>query len=45
MKAALGEFAWELLGSKRALPTRLQSHDFTFHHATASTALSAALTS
>ncbi|TDW23541.1 TIGR01777 family oxidoreductase [Kribbella kalugense] len=43
MKAALGEFAWELLGSKRALPTRLQSNNFTFHHPTAPTALSAAL--
>jgi uncharacterized protein (TIGR01777 family) len=45
MKAVLGEFAWELLGSNRALPTRLQSHDFTFHHPTAPTAISAALSS
>jgi uncharacterized protein (TIGR01777 family) len=45
MKAVLGEFAWELLGSNRALPTRLQSHDFTFHHPTAPTAISAALAS
>jgi uncharacterized protein (TIGR01777 family) len=45
MKAALGEFAWELLGSKRALPTRLQSNNFTFHHPTTPTAVSAALTS
>ncbi|MGW6277644.1 TIGR01777 family oxidoreductase [Kribbella sp. NPDC055071] len=43
MKAVLGEFAWELLGSNRALPTRLQSQDFTFHHPTAPTAISAAL--
>jgi uncharacterized protein (TIGR01777 family) len=43
MKAALGEFAWELLGSNRALPNRLQSQDFTFHHPTAPTAISAAL--
>ncbi|MER7245339.1 TIGR01777 family oxidoreductase [Kribbella sp. NPDC000426] len=43
MKAALGEFAWELLGSKRALPTRLQSAGFAFHHPTVTTALSAAL--
>ncbi|TCC33579.1 TIGR01777 family oxidoreductase [Kribbella sindirgiensis] len=43
MKAALGEFAWELLGSKRALPTRLQSTGFTFHHPTVTTAISAAL--
>ncbi|MEV0289683.1 MULTISPECIES: TIGR01777 family oxidoreductase [unclassified Kribbella] len=44
MKTVLGEFAWELLGSNRALPTRLQSTDFTFHHPTAPTAISAALT-
>jgi uncharacterized protein (TIGR01777 family) len=44
MKAALGEFAWELLGSNRALPTRLQSQNFAFHHPTAPTAISAALT-
>lgn len=43
MKAALGEFAWELLGSKRALPTRLQAAGFTFHHPTVTSALSAAL--
>lgn len=43
MKLALGEFAWELLGSKRALPTRLQSTGFTFHHPTITTAISAAL--
>ncbi|NIK60683.1 TIGR01777 family oxidoreductase [Kribbella shirazensis] len=43
MKAALGEFAWELLGSKRALPTRLQSHGFTFHHPTITPTISAAL--
>ncbi|MGW7687179.1 TIGR01777 family oxidoreductase [Kribbella sp. NPDC054772] len=43
MKAALGEFAWELLGSKRALPTRLQSNGFTFHHPTVAAAISAAL--
>jgi uncharacterized protein (TIGR01777 family) len=44
MKAVLGEFAWELLGSNRSLPTRLQSEGFTFHHPTAPSALSAALT-
>ncbi|TCO52123.1 hypothetical protein EV646_1011120 [Kribbella antiqua] len=44
MRAVLGEFAWELLGSNRALPTRLQSANFTFHHPTAPTALAAALT-
>jgi uncharacterized protein (TIGR01777 family) len=43
MKLALGEFAWELLGSKRALPTRLESTGFTFHHPTVTPAVSAAL--
>jgi uncharacterized protein len=45
MKAALGEFAWELVGSKRALPTRLQTNGFTFHHPTPQSAISAALSS
>ncbi len=45
VKAALGEFAWELLGSNRALPARLQSEGFTFHHPTAQSALSSALAS
>jgi uncharacterized protein (TIGR01777 family) len=44
MKTLLGEFAWELIGSKRALPTRLQSTNFTFHHPTVTAATSAALT-
>ncbi|GAA1615600.1 TIGR01777 family oxidoreductase [Kribbella karoonensis] len=44
MQLALGEFAWELLGSKRALPTRLQSTGFAFHHPQVATAISAALT-
>jgi NAD dependent epimerase/dehydratase family enzyme len=44
MKAVLSEFAWELLGSNRALPTRLQSTAFTFHHPTVQSAISAALT-
>ncbi|GAA2789136.1 TIGR01777 family oxidoreductase [Kribbella solani] len=43
MKVALGEFVWELIGSKRALPSRLQSNGFTFHYPTVATALSAAL--
>ncbi|MEU4601906.1 TIGR01777 family oxidoreductase [Kribbella sp. NPDC023972] len=43
VKTVLGEFAWELLGSNRALPTRLQSTAFTFHHPTAQSAISAAL--
>ena len=43
VKTVLGEFAWELLGSERALPTRLQSNGFTFHHPTVTAAISAAL--
>lgn len=43
LKTVLGEFSWELLGSKRAIPTRLQSTNFTFHHPTVPAALSAAL--
>ncbi|GAA0605732.1 TIGR01777 family protein [Kribbella sandramycini] len=43
MKAALGEFAWELLGSNRALPTRLQTAGFTFRHPNAPEAITAAL--
>ncbi|MFK4086050.1 TIGR01777 family oxidoreductase [Kribbella sp. NPDC020789] len=44
MRLALGEFAWELLGSKRALPTRLESSGFVFRHPTAADAVTAALT-
>ncbi len=40
----LGEFAWELLGSKRTLPTTLQTTGFTFTHPTPQLALAAALT-
>jgi len=43
MRLTLGEFAWELLGSKRALPPRLESAGFTFHHPTAPDAVTAAL--
>ncbi|WP_433167740.1 TIGR01777 family oxidoreductase [Kribbella sp. CA-247076] len=43
LKAVLGEFAWELIGSNRAIPTRLQSEGFTFHHPTAQSALTSAL--
>jgi len=43
MKTVLGEFAWELIGSKRAVPTRLESGGFTFHHPTVAAAISAAL--
>ncbi|MGC4942121.1 TIGR01777 family oxidoreductase [Kribbella sp. DT2] len=43
MTTFLGEFAWELLGSKRALPTALQTTGFTFSHPTPQQAVSAAL--
>jgi uncharacterized protein len=44
LTTALGEFAWELIGSKRALPNALLSTSFTFTHPTAKTALTSALT-
>ncbi|MFB6724775.1 TIGR01777 family oxidoreductase [Kribbella sp. NPDC056345] len=44
MRLALGEFAWELLGSNRALPTRLESASFTFTHPTPPDAVTAAFT-
>jgi uncharacterized protein len=44
LTTALGEFAWELIGSKRALPTTLQSTGFTFTHPTCPEALASALT-
>ncbi|ADB31754.1 domain of unknown function DUF1731 [Kribbella flavida DSM 17836] len=44
LTTALGEFAWELLGSKRALPQALQSTGFTFTHPTTPEALAATLT-
>ncbi|QNE21992.1 TIGR01777 family protein [Kribbella qitaiheensis] len=40
----LGEFGWELIGSKRALPTKLLTANFTFTHPTAPQALTASLT-
>ncbi|TDU87155.1 hypothetical protein EV138_0673 [Kribbella voronezhensis] len=40
----LGEFAWELIGSKRALPAKLLDAGFTFTHPTAEAALAATLT-
>jgi len=40
----LGEFAWELIGSNRALPTKLLATGFTFTHPTAPEAITAALT-
>jgi len=44
LTTTLGEFAWELIGSKRALPTTLQSTGFTFTHPTSSEAITSALT-
>jgi NAD dependent epimerase/dehydratase family enzyme len=41
----LGEFAWELIGSNRALPTKLLATGFTFTNPTAPEAITAALTS
>ena len=43
LTTVLGEFAWELIGSKRALPNALLSSSFTFTHPTAETALAATL--
>jgi uncharacterized protein (TIGR01777 family) len=43
LTTALGEFAWELIGSKKAVPTKLLATDFTFAHPTLTTALAAAL--
>ncbi|MFC0628270.1 epimerase [Kribbella deserti] len=43
MKAIVGEFAWELLGSKRAEPAALLDAGFTFNDATIDSVLAAAL--
>jgi len=43
MTTLLGEFAWELLGSNRALPNALLSTGFTFNHPTVTTAINSAL--
>jgi hypothetical protein len=43
LKTVLGEFAWELIGSNRALPTKLLDTGFTFSHPTHESALTAAL--
>ncbi|WP_328995269.1 TIGR01777 family oxidoreductase [Kribbella sp. NBC_01245] len=43
MTTALGEFAWELLGSKRAEPTVLLNAGFTFNHPTVEAAVADAL--
>lgn len=42
LKTVLGEFAWELIGSNRALPEALLASSFTFSHPTAKTALQSA---
>ncbi|MDX6280310.1 MAG: uncharacterized protein QOH03_1381 [Kribbellaceae bacterium] len=44
LTTVLGEFAWELIGSKRALPNALLASSFTFKHPTAAAALESALT-
>lgn len=43
LKTVLGEFAWELIGSNRALPAKLQDTGFTFDHPTVESALASAL--
>ncbi|GAA3589804.1 TIGR01777 family oxidoreductase [Kribbella ginsengisoli] len=43
LTTVLGEFAWELIGSKRALPNALLASSYTFKHPTAETALESAL--
>ncbi|TWD83240.1 hypothetical protein FB561_4401 [Kribbella amoyensis] len=43
LTTVLGEFAWELLGSNRVLPQKLESTNFTFDHPTADQAIAAAL--
>lgn len=43
MKTVLGEFAWELLGSKHAEPTVLLNAGFTFNHPTVESAIADAL--
>jgi uncharacterized protein (TIGR01777 family) len=44
LTTVLREFAWELIGSNRALPTKLLTAGFTFTHPTAPQALTATLT-
>lgn len=43
LKTVLGEFAWELIGSNRALPAKLEGTGFTFAHPTVESALASAL--
>ncbi|GAA1561946.1 TIGR01777 family oxidoreductase [Kribbella sancticallisti] len=42
LKTVLGEFAWELIGSNRALPSKLLDTGFTFSHPTSESALASA---
>jgi uncharacterized protein (TIGR01777 family) len=43
LTTVLGDFAWELIGSTRALPAKLQAAGFTFDHPTVEAAIAAAL--
>jgi uncharacterized protein len=43
LTTALGDFAWELIGSTRAIPAKLQAAGFTFDHPTVEAAVAAAL--
>ena len=43
LTTVLGEFAWELVGSNRALPSKLLDNGFTFSHPTSESALASAL--
>lgn len=43
LTTVLGEFAWELIGSKKAIPAKLLATGFSFAHPTPAAALTAAL--
>jgi uncharacterized protein (TIGR01777 family) len=43
LTTVLGDFAWELVGSTRAIPAKLQAAGFTFDHPTVEAAIAAAL--
>jgi uncharacterized protein (TIGR01777 family) len=43
LTTVLGEFAWELIGSKKAIPAKLLATGFSFTHPTPAAALTAAL--
>jgi uncharacterized protein (TIGR01777 family) len=43
LTTVLGDFAWELVGSNRAIPAKLQAAGFTFDHPTVEAAIAAAL--